>query len=341
MYRLQWLLAVGLAASAACTAAPVARTATPAALPEMATLASDDRIRLAETFRLGEAIGDSIWPGWTSAPFAVLLVTPEREYLVRHPRPSADFTRIGYDSLLGSEVLVRDRTLSPTLLATFPAVGGVSTIVVGQPRATAKSSTEWVLTLLHEHFHQLQQSRPDYFTRVEALGLARGDRTGMWMLNYAFPYDSSLVQSRFGALAAHLDSALSAPAPDVRQSHWLAARVARAALRAALSPDDDRYLSFQMWQEGVARYTELHAARYAARRFTPSAAFRALPDFVPFEAAAQRIAAGIDAGLRAPLGRDKRVAFYPVGAAYALMLDEANAGWREGYLTGAMALEKP
>jgi len=90
----------------------------------------------------------------------------------------------------------------------------------------------------------------------------------------------------------------------------------------------------------VARYTELHAARYAARRFTPSAAFRALPDFVPFDAAAQRITAGIDAGLRAPLGRDKRVAFYPVGAAYALMLDEANATWREGYLTGAMALEK-
>ena len=338
MFRAPSLLSLGAAAITACASAPMARTAPPAAVPAAATLASDDRLRIAEAFRLGEAIGDSIWPGWTSAPFAVLLVTPEREFLVRHPRPSSDFTRVGYDSLLGSEVLVRERKLSPALLATFPAVGGVSTIVVGQPRATGKSSTEWVLTLLHEHFHQLQQSRPDYFARVEALGLARGDRTGMWMLNYAFPYDSSVVQARFGALAAHLDSALATVAPDVRQSHWLAARVARAALRAALTPEDDRYLAFQMWQEGAAYYTELHAARFAARHYAPSAAFGALADFEPFDAAARRITAGIDAGLRTPLGRSRRVAFYPVGAAYALMLDDFNTGWREGYL-GEMKLE--
>jgi hypothetical protein len=341
MPRVHSLLPVIVATLAACTSASATRTsATPVPAPVSATLAQDDRTRIAEAFRLGDAIGDSIWPGWTSAPFAVLLVTPEREFLVRHPRPSADFTRVGYDSLLGSEVLVRDRTLSPSLLATFPAVSGVPTIVVGQPRATGKSSTEWVLTLLHEHFHQLQTSRPDYYARVGALGLARGDQTGMWMLNYAFPYDSSAVQSRFGALAAQLDSALSAAAPDARRSHWLAARVARAALRAALPTDDERYLAFQMWQEGVARYTELLAARFAARRFTPSPAFAALPDFVPFGAAATRIESGIHAGLRAPLVRDRRVAFYPVGAATALLLDEENAEWKERYLGGEMKLEK-
>jgi hypothetical protein len=345
MPRPHLLLAFGVTTLAACSPAPAARTAatpatkSPTAAPT-AALAPDDRVRIAEAFRLADAIGDSIWPGWTSAPFAVLLVTPEREFLVRHPRPSPEFTRIGYDSLLGSEVLVRERKLSPSLLATFPAVGGVPTIVVGQPRATKKSSTEWVLTLLHEHFHQLQTSRPGYYARVDSLGLARGDRTGMWMLDYAFPYDSSVVQARFDALAAHLDSALSATAPDGRRSHVLAARVARAALRAALPPDDDRYLAFQMWQEGVARYTELLAARFAARRFTPSAAFRALPDFIPFAAAAQRIEAGIHSGLRAPLARDRRVMFYPVGAAYAMMLDEDEEGWRGRYFGGEMRLER-
>ena len=341
MARVLSLLPLGVAALAACASAPAARTtATPAAAPAAPTLASDDRVRIAEAFRLGDAIGDSIWPGWTSAPFAVLLVTPDREFLVRHPRPSGDFTRVGYDSLLGSELLVRARTLSPSLLATFPAVGGVPTIVVGTPRETGKSSTEWVLTLLHEHFHQLQTSRPDYYARVGALGLARGDQTGMWMLNYPFPYDSSSVQSRFGALGAHLDSALSATAPDARRSHWLAARVARAALRASLPPDDERYLAFQMWQEGVARYTELLAARFAARRLTPSAEFRALPDFAPFDVMALRIESGIRAGLRRSLATDRRVAFYPVGAAMALLLDEENAEWREGYVGGEMKLER-
>jgi hypothetical protein len=317
-----------------------ARTVAAQTPASTATLAPDDRVRIAEAFRLADAIGDSIWPGWTSAPFALLLVTPDQEFLIRHPQPPADFTRVGYDSLLRSDVLARRRTLAPNLLATFPAAGVVPTIVTGQPGATGKSSTEWVLTLLHEHFHQLQMSRPDYHARVRALALSRGDSSGMWMLNYAFPYDSSLVQSRFGALAAYLDSALSTPAPDVRQSHWVAARLARGALRAALPAADDRYLAFQMWQEGVARFTELEAARFAAARFTPSAAFRALPDFVPFGAAAERIEAGIHAGLRAPLARNRRVAFYAIGAATAMLLDETGREWRGEYLGGEMALDR-
>ena len=332
-------LLVALTLAAASTPLAARRVAAQTPTSTAATLAPDDRVRIAEAYRLADAIGDSIWPGWTSAPFAVLLVTQDREFLVRHPRPSADFARIGYDSLLRGDVLVRRRTLSPNLLATFPVVSGVSTIVIGQPGATGKSSTEWVLTLLHEHFHQLQMSRPDYRARVGALALSRGDSSGMWMLNYAFPYDSSLVQSRFGALAANLDSALSAPAPDVRQSHWVAARLARGALRAALPADDDRYLAFQMWQEGVARFTELAAARFAAARFTPSAGFRALPDFVPFATAAERIESGIHAGLRAPLARNRRVAFYSVGAATAMLLDETGREWRSQYLSGEMKLD--
>jgi len=339
MSRILSLLLFGVSTVAACARTPVARTA-PALSTASSTLAWDDRVRIAEAFRLADAIGDSTWPGWTSAPFAVLLVTPEREFLVRHPRPSPDFTRIGYDSLLRGDVLVRPRTLAPTLLATFPAVGNVPTIVVGQPRATEKSSTEWVLTLVHEHFHQLQMSRPDYFARVEALGLARGDRTGMWMLNYPFPYDSPVVQARVALFGAQLDSALSATSDDERRSHWLAAQVGRAAIRAALTPDDDRYLGFQMWQEGTARYTELQAARFAARHFAPSGAFRTLPDFIPFDSVASRIEAGIRAGLHASLKERRRVLFYPLGAAYAMVLDQFDEGWRASYLAGEMSLNK-
>ena len=159
----------------------------------MASLPAADRVRLAEAFRLAAAVGDRVWPGWSEAPFAVLLVTPEREFLLCHSRPSADFSRVGYDSLLGTEVFVRPRVFPTTFLATVPAVGGVPTIVVGQPANTGQASTRWVLTVLHEHFHQLQYSRPGYDAGVAALGLARGDSTGMWMLNYAFPYESAAV----------------------------------------------------------------------------------------------------------------------------------------------------
>jgi hypothetical protein len=319
----------------------VAASATTATSPVSdVALAADDRIRIAEAFRLAAAVGDQIWPAWTSAPFAVLLVTPEREFLVRHLRPSSDFTRLGYDSLLASDVLVRPRQFAPNLLATFPAVGGVPTIVVGQPGATHKNSTEWVVTLLHEHFHQLQTSRQGYFARVDSLRLARGDRTGMWMLNYAFPYDSARVRTRFAALTQRIGSALAATTDDERAARLAAVRSARGALHDDLPPDDDRYLAFQMWQEGVARYTELAVARFAATRYTPSPAFTALPDYVPYATAAERIESSVRAGLRGnPLARGNRVAFYPAGAAYALMLDHVVPDWRAHYFDSAMSLD--
>jgi len=71
----------------------------------------------------------------------------------------------------------------------------ISTIVVGQAENTsAKTSSSWVITVLHEHFHQLQDSQPNFYSDVNALNLARGDQTGMWMLNYAFPYERTEVQ---------------------------------------------------------------------------------------------------------------------------------------------------
>src|SRR5215510_11070522 len=96
------------------------------------SLSDTDRIRLAEAFRIGDKLGDKVWKNWSKAPFAVLLVTPEYEFLIRHPKPSNDFMLIGNDASLKSDVYFRKRTFDPSLLATFPAVSGISTIVIGQ-----------------------------------------------------------------------------------------------------------------------------------------------------------------------------------------------------------------
>ncbi len=139
-------------------------------------MAEIDRVRLREVFRLGDSIGDRIWPGWSKAPFAVLLITPDYEFLLRHPKPSADFTSLGYDKMLKSDVYYRKRVFPTHYLATFPAISGsmISTIVVGQAENTsAKASSPWVITVLHEHFHQLQDSQPNFYAQVNALNLAR------------------------------------------------------------------------------------------------------------------------------------------------------------------------
>ena len=303
-----------------------------------AGLSTADRVRLAEARRLIGAVADSVWPGWSGAPSAVLLVTPEREFLLWHPRPSADFERIGHDSLLASDVYARPRRFPPTLLATFPAVSGVPTIVIGTAEQTGRRSTAWVLTIAHEHFHQWQNSQPEYYAGVAALDLAGGDTTGMWMLNYPFPYTTPAVSAEFDAVARALRAALRDSVTANRDRHAMAIDGARRRLRGALGAPDLRYLDFQLWQDGIARYTEYAVARLAASRYQPSDAFRALPDAEPFALVADRLWREIVETESVSL-TNQRVAFYPVGAALGLWLDRSDPAWRRRYFERMFSLE--
>jgi hypothetical protein len=305
------------------------------------SLPETDRIRVAEAFRLGDAIGNKIWKDWSQAPFAVLLITSEHEFLIRHPRPSADFALIGFDQLLKSNVYFRKRVFQKDFLATFPAVGGVWTIVVGQAEnTTAKTSTPWVVTMLHEHFHQLQDSWPGMTDAVAALNLARGDSSGMWMLNYPFPYESADVTKQAANVSGLLLQAIQSSGSDfaARLSAYLQAR---DHLKKMLNADDYKYLSFQLWKEGIARYTEYHVAKVAAESYSPSKEFRSLPDYSPFSNTADSLLKGIARDLQTlSLANYKRVAFYSLGAGEGLLLDRANPEWRQRYFTDLFFLEK-
>jgi hypothetical protein len=304
----------------------------------------DDRVRIAEAFRMSEKLGDRVWKGWSKAPFAVLLVTPEHEFLVNHPKPSKDFTALGFDTLLKSEIYFRKRVFPPNFLATMPAVGGVSTIVVGQPENTeAKTSTRWVVTLFHEHFHQMQDSQPGFYAQASALGLTRGDETGMWMLNFPFPYEKAEVKEQFSVTSKALADAIRALSRKdfgIKLSAYLAER---KRFQEMLSPDDYKYFSFQLWKEGVARYTEFRIASETIARYTPSKEFAALKDVTPtaFADDAKGALLKIVDDLRnIPLDKWQRVAFYPFGAAEALLLDRVNPNWKKRYFTEKFFLDK-
>ena len=300
-----------------------------ASAQEKPSLREIDRVRLVEAFRLSDQLADELWAGWSKAPLAVLLVTPDKEFLIKHPQPSKDFTSIGYDPKLKSEVFYRDRKFATNLLATFPAVGGISTIVIGQAENTAsKTSTPWVITLMHEHFHQLQDAQPNFFKDTEALNLSRGDQTGMWMINYPFPYDTPEVSQQFSILVKLLLEAIETKSND-KLSAYLAAR---DTLKKMLTPDDYKYLSFQLWKEGIARYTEYRVAHWAAAKYQPTREFQNLKDFTTFRAAADQVHNGIVQELSTLKLEDyKRVAFYPIGAGEGLLLDRSNPQWRSRY----------
>ena len=298
------------------------------------SLSEIDRVRLAETFMVADSVGDRLWPGWSKAPFAVLLVTKHHEFLIRHPKPSADFAKIEFDKRLNSDVYYRSRQFSNNLLATFPAINGspVSTIVVGQAENTqARTSTPWVITLLHEHFHQLQDSQPSFYADVNALNLSGGDQTGMWMLNYPFPYQRPEVQEQFAVVSKLLADAVQAPQTQ-RARRLREYLEARQKFESMVSPGDVRYLSFQFWKEGIARYTEYHIARLAASHHRPSKEFRSLKDYQPFQDVAKETRERILRQLPVQkLGDSQREVVYPFGAAEGLLLDQINPGWRRQY----------
>ena len=301
-----------------------------------------DRVRLAEAFRLGDKLSEKIWQNWSKVPFAVLLVTPDHEYLIRHPSPSKDFAEIGYDKLLKSKVFWRKRQFNKAFLATFPAVGGISTIVVGQAENTwVKTSTFWTVTLLHEHFHQMQDSQPNFYTEVSALGLANGDETGMWMLNYPFPYKDKKINDDFSAMALQLAKALETEEQTAFQAEFDRYVKLRAAFNRTLSEKDYRYLSFQLWKEGTARFTEYEIARLAAQSYKPLREFTKLKDYKTYREIADHWRRKTIESLKTiRLEQIEREVVYPYGTAEAMLLEKAGIEWKSRYFAEKFYLDK-
>ncbi|CAN5289106.1 hypothetical protein BH10ACI1_BH10ACI1_03560 [soil metagenome] len=301
-----------------------------------------DRIRIAEAFRIGEKLQNKIWKNWEKAPFSMLFITDDYEFLIRHPKPSDEFSSIGYDTLLKSEVFVRPRKFQKNFLATFPAFSRTPVIVVGKAENTSeKTSTRWVFVVLHEHFHQLQYSQTTYFEDVDALNLSGGDTTGMWQINFAFPYKTKEVSEKFRELTDLLVSTYNSANQKQRAEKLKEYLAERENFRRLLSANDYKYASFQLWQEGIARYTQYRMAELAGRKIKPSKEFRTLPDFTSFKSEAERLFSATFTEMKElDLAEWERNSFYPFGAIEGLLLDKINPNWRKEYFVDKFALEK-
>jgi len=297
-------------------------------------LPADDAARIAEFYRLSDQVQDKLWPDWSKVPAPLLQVTTDTEFLTHFPSPPKDFQKTGDD------LYARPRQFPASLLATFPAFGPPAVIVIGEPaNTTAKTSTPWLITVMHEHFHQLQYAQPGYYQAVDQLGLSKGDKTGMWMLNYPFPYEVPEVAESF----AHLRDSLLAALSEVDQQKF--APLLKQYLKerkdfmSQFLPGDRKYVSFQLWQEGVARYTQIKSAE-AAADYQPSSAFAALPDYTPFGTYALTARARtLDELKHIDLAQSKRESFYSFGAAEALLLDRINSAWKDQYFQHLLTTE--
>lgn len=295
------------------------------------TLRVEDKIRIREAIRISDLVGEQVWKGIGEVPFVVLLVTDGVEFLINHPYPSQDFKFSENDPILKTKILYRPRQFSPNLLATFPAVNGVNCIVMGTPENTSRKSSDWIITMLHEHFHQLQYTRPDYYNSVNELDLAGDDQTGMWQLNYPFPYEDLKVVRQFENYRDALLNAVTNLNEVNFQESFEKCVFERAKFKQLLDPASYRYFSFQLWQEGIARYAEFRFLK-ELESYIPTQEVMDLSDYV--DLTAQRdsfLNREISVLRKSDLSIDKRVTFYALGFAEGIILDKLNPCWRELY----------
>lgn len=297
-------------------------------------LRREDKIRIGEAIKISQFVSDNIWSGWSKTDFVILLVTDTHEYLINHTNPSADFTDFYFDAYLNTKVYTRKKVFQNNFLATFPAVNGVSTIVVGTPENTKKSSVNWVTTLLHEHFHQYQSNYKDYYKDIDKLDLKDGDETGMWMLNYKFPYEDSTVNNAFSELKTNLVSAYQSIGTKSFKKKTSEYIKSKKEFKKIVTEKDSKYFEFQLWQEGLARYSEYEILSYLIKKdYQFSDDFKSLTDYESLEDNKQkRFKRLIEEIEKVNLKDNQRNCFYSMGAIEGLILNKYKPGWRKKYL---------
>jgi hypothetical protein len=299
-----------------------------------------DKVRIREAVNISKLYGEKIWTGLNAAPFAIILVTDSLEFLLNHPSPTEDFALLGYDSVLSSQVYCRKAVFDKHFLATFPAVDGLNTVVMGIPENTGKSSSEWMITLLHEHFHQYVNASPGYSMAVYDLDLAAGDKSGMWMLNYPFPYADSAIGLQYQNYTRALSKTLSAVETDSFDDCFKLYAAERERLQKTLKPEDYRYFSFQIWLEGLARYTEYKFLELLDD-YEPSNEVRSLRDFVPFKMFHRALYKNqLTCITKWSLKEHQRECFYALGFGEGLVLDRLDSNWRSRYLAEKFYVER-
>lgn len=301
----------------------------------------EDKIRIKEAISIRDHLGENIWKGISKVPFALVLVTKEYEYLFYHPNPSSDFSFLEKDTITNTSIYYRKTQFPVSFEATFPAVNGISCIVIGTPENTqSKHSSRWLLTVLHENFHQYQASQPNHYLKVEALGLSNGDTSGMWQLNYPFPYKNGLVESCYKDYTEALFAAIQNRNTKQFETLYKQFLQKRQKFKNILSEKDYTYFSFQIWKEGIARYTEYKYLQ-ALQTYEISEAFERLKDYKPFSQVKKELENNESSKLSDwKLPERKRIVFYSVGWAEGLLLDQVNPNWRQHYFSEPFQLEK-
>lgn len=272
--------------------------------------------------------GDSIWENISSTPLRILLITDSLEYLFNHNNPDKSFELFKYDSLLNTNIYVRPKRFPPFLRATFPAVNGVDCIVVGDPKNTKKSDEDWIIMLLHEHFHLYQGANPQYNENISILAQKIANESENWMLDYDFPYNDTTINKLFKEYSYSIyETYISLNKNDFKEKmeQYL---TNQAEIQNHLTSNDYNYFQFQIWQEGIATYTEYNYLNVLSHNSKFFKEIYAVDFTLKNEDLLRAYTSSL---LKNDLQKNKRNLFYSIGLLKGIIKDETNPEWKTDY----------
>jgi hypothetical protein len=290
--------------------------------------------RIKEFTKLSSVVGPKLWNGWNEYEQSILFVDEEYEFLFGHKKIPKEFKKACYVKSIG-RLWYRKRFFDKRMEASFPVFSMVPTIVIGSVENTnSKTSTEWLSILLHERFHQIQYSQPNYYKYVNDIKPSSA-RDGSWMLNYQFPYSDKKLLALFKKLGRSLLKAVDSK----NESDYLEYKKIKGSISKRLKRDDLNYMNFQIWQEGIARYVEIQSLKKMSEEYF-SDEFKKLKDFeLPQSVLSRKLKRIREKLSHLDLGKQKRGAFYALGLYEGLALDIFKSEWKERYLKSELILE--
>jgi hypothetical protein len=105
---------------------------------------------------------------------------------------------------------------------------------------------------------------------------------------------------------------------------------------------DYKYFSLQLWQEGIARYTELEIAGLLNKyNYEPAHQIKQMEDYISFAELNSKLYTkerNLLNGLK--LNDSHRNCFYPFGAFEGKLLDKVKIDWKHRYFEEMFFLEK-
>lgn len=316
-----------------------ADSATPQAPAAIEELSAADVLRLSEVRRLLAASSQSVWPGWQTVP-PLLIHAGEHDYLIGHPAPPSNFTRLPNAQLDGQPVYRASGRQVPVPAATAWLVGDTWSIAVPTlidfqraidaqlgPGVVTLDEASYVRTLSHEAFHTYQLTQVGGPDRLPTFGATLDEAEALKRLGAPAELD------RYAAEGQTLLDALTAATNDEAKQAAAHFGQLRQQRRAAM-PDIAGIERTLEWVEGLARYAEIRLMQHAGANATSSSPITYQPPDRVWQDFTAQLAnpAAISTG-----PRDRYAAF---GAAQAWLLDRLLPDWKTRALPGNIALEE-